>query len=441
MTVGKSMEREPAQIRDVLLDIALQFGSTLELGPLIRLVLDRFADLVGAEHAIFALCGPGGEIERAVVHNAEWSGNLDELPVSHGLIDQVVESGQITSVRDLCVEDHMGAFESVQDLGIRLFVGVPIAAENRVIGVLYATSPEMRPHRAPEPDHSLLDALGRLVATAVQNARLFEDQAVRSRLLAEMAHDLRTPIALTMMNADFLGSRKLDPKTVKRTAEDISVGALNMKRIIDTTLEFSRIDAGAGLRDLLDVDLGLLLREKIKPFSLMASRLSLKVKVRVAPDVTPVETLPDRVRIVLDNMISNALKHATSGTIVTLSVARNAHSAPPSPWALAPRQQSYLFRNFVPLVAAADSGWVHICVHNVGQAIRDELRGELFEEYRSDGLGRREVGASSGLGLSIVAMCVDRLGGRVWVDSSAEGTVVGFSLPTSILRPADHSVP
>jgi len=429
------MGRDDSPNGDVLLDIALQFGGTLDLGRLIQVVLERFAELVGAEHAVFCLCGPDGEIERALVHNKEWSGDLDDLPISNGLVDRVVTSGNITSVRDLCVDETMGAFESVKDLGIRLFVGVPIIAEERVVGVLYGASPEMRPKQAADPDSPLLEAVSRLVATAVQNARLFEEQAVRARLLAEMAHDLRTPIALTMMNAHFLGGGTHERELVKQTAEDISVGALQMKRIIDTTLEFSRLDAGAGLQDVLEVDIALLLREKVKPFHLMATRLSLKLTVDIGDGVSLVETLPDRVRVVLDNILSNALKHASSDTTVTLSARLQQADTPGSQWALASRQPSYLFRNFVPLVAAGNTSWVHVAVHNVGQAIRAELRDELFDEYRSGSPGRKEVGASTGLGLSIVAMCVDRLGGRVWVDSSVdEGTVVGFSLPTKIRR-------
>lgn len=139
--------------------------------------------------------------------------------------------------------------------------------------------------------------------------------------------------------------------------------------------------------------------------------------------------------MVLDNLLSNALKHAKEHSEVVLSATLETSDVPPDPWVLAPRQQSYLFRNFVPLEPARSTDWVHITVHNDGQAIRDELKLELFSEYRSGSAGRREVGASTGLGLSIVAMCVDRLGGRVWVDSSLKaGTEVGFSLPTRIHR-------
>ena len=130
------MARDDLPIGDVLLDIALQFGSTLDLKKLVAVVLERFAELSSAEHAVFMLCGPSGDIEHAVVHNAEWSGDLEQLPISYGLVEKVVRSGEIVSVRDLVMDETMGVFDSVKFLGIRMFVGVPVIADEQVVAVL-----------------------------------------------------------------------------------------------------------------------------------------------------------------------------------------------------------------------------------------------------------------------------------------------------------------
>ena len=75
-------ESDPAHTSaDALLEVALQFGSTLSLERLLPLVLDRVTAVLDAERALFAILDASGQIERAVVHNLEWEGPGHPLPV------------------------------------------------------------------------------------------------------------------------------------------------------------------------------------------------------------------------------------------------------------------------------------------------------------------------------------------------------------------------
>jgi signal transduction histidine kinase len=418
-----------------MLDVALQLGSTLTLDQLLSKVVERFGELIGAELSLFLLCDGDGAVLRSVDVTGSWSDDTAALEVSTGLIEQVVKTRQILSMRNVGVDEQLGVLESVRALGIRLFVGVPIVWEDEVLGVLYGASPELRPSRVSEPDRELLQAISHVVGMAVQNARLYEEQRLRSRLMATMAHDLRTPLSIILLNADFLSSESEGTES-QVSAADIGLGAQQMKSIIDNTLSFSRLDAGAGRSVSVVFSLGDVLSDVKASYSMLASRFNFTLNVWVDPEIGEIWGLPDRVRVVLDNLVSNAFKHATKDSIVSLRAELSASDTPEEPWALAPNHGGYFFTKMVGMVPTANCDWVHISVHNHGPAIPPALQSTIFDEYGIGHSGRSALGGSSGLGLSIAAMCASRLGGRAWVLFSdvEKGTSVGFSLPTR-LRP------
>src|SRR5436190_23812101 len=108
----------------ILLEVARELGATLEIDRLLRVVLTRVTELFGAERALFALCDESGRIQRAVTHNLEAPEDGAPLPVSTGVIREVIEKKQPVVVQDAAEDDHYSSRPSVELLGLRFMVGV-----------------------------------------------------------------------------------------------------------------------------------------------------------------------------------------------------------------------------------------------------------------------------------------------------------------------------
>ncbi len=415
---------------DILLDIALHFGSAMDLESLLPVVLDRFTTLTAAQRAVFALLDGAGDVQRAVVHNLEWDGDLRKLPLSHWVLEEVYRTGQRVVVSDATHDDTYASRQSVRDLRLRLLVGVPVVTEDRVVGVLYADS-QVGGGAGWAPRLDLLEAVTRLVGTAVTNARLFEEQRFGARLLAEMAHDLRSPITVVTSNAKFLRDGQHSAEVVQETAGDIDISAMHMVRIIESSLELSRHDVlvSPACEELLVEPL---FDELLRPWRVLAKRLGNRIALTVADDVPPVQTVADTLRVVLENLVSNAVKHAVRGSVVEIYVGAGDGRVPENAWSQPPRSL-FGVRRYEPLVAPSDADWVHVSVTNHGERIPEYLRDVLFNAFTGTEESRGAL-KSSGLGLGIVAVCMAHIGGRVWVArSDDEGTILTVCLPTRLV--------
>jgi signal transduction histidine kinase len=422
-----------AQYARILMDVAAQFGATLDLDRLLPLVLDRMTELLQAERALFALFDTLGRVERAVVRNLEWAGPGHPLPVSSSLIDEVRSTERAVVVADAQSDVQFQSRQSVQILGLRFMVGVPVHVDGRVGGVLYVDSRAgAGVVRDLKDDLELLGGLARLVGTAVENARLFEEQRYRTHLLAQLVHDFRTPLSIISANAEMLTLQEgADPDEQLEMAGDIAASAQRMSRMVDNTLELARIDVGAASPQPELVDLGAAVPRHLRALEMVARRFGVELVARIPDGLPHVHTVPDRLWIILDNLLFNALKHAREGTTITLSLEQRDDAGPPDALAR-PADEASLFRRLAPLVPRPASKFVEVTVHNQGEPIPPPLMARIFEAYVRGGDAQAGF-RSTGLGLAIVDQCARYLGGTVWVRSSARaGTAFSFTLPTSI---------
>ena len=424
--MGNDTER-PDQGR-ILIEVALQFGATLDLDSLLTVVVERVAAVVRAERALFALVDERGAIERAVVHNLDWAGPGHPLPVSHGVIQKVVQERKPVLLSDAANDETFQRHQSIQLFGLRLIVAVPVLARDRVVGVIYVDSQEKSLGSFGEKVE-LLTALSRLVGTAVENARLFEEQRYRTMLLAQLVHDFRSPLSVITTNAGVL--LEASAGEAAQMAADIEASALRMSQMITATLELSRIDAGATGRAPEDLDVEIAIRSHLRPFAAVARGYHLVLEVAAEAKLPQAVTIPDRLWIILDNLIFNALKHSRSGSAIRVEIGRRDDAGPPEVFDRLADSSACLFRSVSPLVADPEAGFLEISVANQGRPIPRELVPRLFHAYvRGDDNG---TGHSLGLGLSIVDQCTRHLGGQVWVRSTEEeGTRFSFTLPTRL---------
>jgi signal transduction histidine kinase len=236
------------------------------------------------------------------------------------------------------------------------------------------------------------DELGRLIVSFNEMARAVRERIrARDQLLLDVSHELRSP--LTRMR---VALEMLPESTAKRSVvEDVA----EVEAMITELLETERLDSPHGGLARTRVDLSALVRDVVDGVAGQPPGVQL-----VGADASRFADVDaERMRMVLNNVLSNALKYTDRG--------------------------GYPVR----VVVDAAEGAIMISVHDRGVGIAQDDLAYVFEPfYRADGSRTRETGGY-GIGLSLAKRIVEAHGGAIEVSSElGEGTSVLVTLPASM---------
>ncbi|CAM2011439.1 hybrid sensor histidine kinase/response regulator [Acanthopleuribacter pedis] len=226
-------------------------------------------------------------------------------------------------------------------------------------------------------------------------SRANEARRAKERLLGNVSHDLRTPIHGILANAELLEQELENPELLEMTADIVSSSVL-LTRLLNDLLDQARLDAG---------------HVSLKPSSFRVPDLEKKVRAALL-GLTKKTKVPlafrwlgsfdepvwmdaDRVVQILNNLISNAMKHSPSGEHVDVAMQLNGTD-----------QAS---RQLVMNIADA------------GKGIAPEERGKVLEAFHQSGAALHEKTNGVGLGLSIVRGLLQIMNGRLEIDESDRG--------------------
>ena len=224
-------------------------------------------------------------------------------------------------------------------------------------------------------------------------------EAVRRDFVANVSHELKTPLTSISGYAETLLADNTDAETTHRFLATILSNARRMQRLVDDLLDLSRIEAGRWHPTLSEVDIAAVARESWAALAGKADAHQVELVVDVDPNAAMVEADLDAVRQVLTNLFDNSLRYTPDGGQVTC------------------------------LSRRADGG-VAVSIRDNGAGITREHLPRIFERfYRADQSRSREEGGT-GLGLAIVKHLVEAHGGRVSAESErGSGTTVTCVFP------------
>ena len=254
---------------------------------------------------------------------------------------------------------------------------------------------------------------------ALEEAKKAAEEAneSKSRFLASISHEVRTPLN-TIMSMSELLLRKGLPHTHEEYVDAIKISADSLLEIITDILDISRIEAGKLTLEAADFEFRAALDGMLKALGIWASQKGLNLRHEVDDDVPHVVIGdPTRLRQIVSNLVSNAVKFTEHGSI-DVKVAVNSKEE--------------------------DGVGLLISVEDTGVGIPEGKQAAIFEAFSQVDTSTTRRHSGSGLGLAIANQLVAMMDGRLWVESEVgQGSkfcfTAHFKLGADLASPEDAS--
>ncbi len=230
-----------------------------------------------------------------------------------------------------------------------------------------------------------------IVAGTVFTARLVRREAeiaqLKADFVANVSHDLKTPLSVIRMFAETLELGRIADEARRREYyRVITRESERLSRLIDNVLDFSRIERGRRTYDLAPTAVEPLIRDTLEAFTHTLAQQGFKIETRIAPDLPDVALDAEAIGQALANLLDNAIKYSGE-------------------------------RRSIVVGAAVAAGRLVVSVADEGIGIPATEHTRIFEKFyrvgRSETQGRR----GSGVGLALVRHVAEAHGGGVTVES------------------------
>ncbi len=375
--------------------------------------------------AALYLIGSNGD--RAELHASTHA--ITSAPASVELSERANDANPFMQVLALnaCIlindaEARYGRINGLLSLPTREALILPLrsALQEKMTGFLVAgINPA---HALDEEYRNFFEVMATHIATGIANARAYAEERKRAEALAELdrakttffgnvSHEFRTPLTLMLgPTEDALASPQ---KALSGTElERVHRNQLRLLKLVNTLLDFSRLEAGRVKARFTPTDLSAFTTELVSVFRSAMERAGLTFIVDCPPLANPVHVDREMWEKVVLNLLSNALKSTFEGAIVVKLHAVDGH--------------------------------VELAIRDTGTGIPQNEIPHLFERFRRIEGARRRTHEGSGIGLALVYELVKMHGGSISVQSAlGKGTTFTIAIPfgSSHLPPQQISAP
>ena len=346
------------------------------------------------------------------------------IDLEETLVGRAARERRPIAVRDLGDIELDPHLRILYDAGWRSLVAVPMLREDQIVGSLIVR--RKRTGEFSEETLELLETFASQSALALLNAQLFhelQEQSAelavasqhKSEFLASMSHELRTPLNAVLGFSEVLLERMFGDINERQEEylRDIHSSGRHLLELLNEILDLSKVEAGRMELAYSTVELAPLLEHTASMLRERAGLHGIDLRVDVDPDASTVYADELRLKQVVLNLMTNAVKFTGDGGSVVVRAVRG-------------------------------TAEIRITVTDTGIGVPEADRERIFESFQQGGRGAsREEG--TGLGLTLSRRIVELLGGEMWLESEVGvGSTFAFSIPArevaaSAIRDGDRA--
>ena len=386
-----------------LAELSRDLASTLDLDILLDRIIRASKEILGAEAASILLYD---EVEKHLYFQA--ATNLDPplmrgllVPLENSIAGWIVSHRQPVRTSDVGSDPrHFANIEELTHFKTTSLLGVPMVTKDKVIGVLEVLN-KLQGEFDPSDEH-LLTVLAAQAAVAIENTRLFH----QSDLISEFIHELRTPLSSISTATYLMLKSELKDEQRQQLVQTIHAESTRLNEMATSFLDLARLESGRVQYHLSRFNLVTLLEECTQLMQVKADENKVRIITEVPQDLPEFEADREKIKQVLINLVSNAIKYNTD-------------------------------KGWVRIRMSLAGDEVIIQVQDGGIGIPQESLPFLFKKfYRVKSSEAKAIG--TGLGLSICRKIIQGHGGKIDVESvNGVGTSFFVHLPLRTNQPAD----
>ncbi len=371
---------------------------------------------------LISLRGVGSEISRTVLMNRIWVivagliGGIGAIVIFYWITQRVI----LRPIRQLrAIANNV----SEGNLDIRSTINTGDEYEklanafNNMLDGLQAAQEKLR------QANKQLDA--KIAELSERNIELFKANKVKSEFLANISHEFRTPLNAILGFAQVLREKPppggLTKEKAQKYAENIISSGNSLLSMINDLLDLAKTQAGKMGLHIEKTSVRQLCEDMASSFSLLAEKKKIKIKSQVDPDIPLLSTDPGKVRQILYNFLSNAVKFTQQRGKIEIRAG-------------APMSGPPYVTKWEPDKMAVEN-MVRIAVSDTGCGIAESDREKIFDKFRQvDGsITRQSTG--SGLGLTISTELAAMLAGSIGLQSELQkGSTFWLDIPITLTR-------
>lgn len=428
-----------------LLESIRVINSKLDIQLVLQNIVSESANLVGGEAGGIGLVKENKLVFENVWYKDHWEKTNLEFPLNQGIAGLVAATGKTIIVNDPMQDSRVIYPELIKKYNLQGFMDVPIYNRDRkVIGVLDI---RLSANRVPFnlADARLVESLAEQAAVAIENAELYGSLAEKNLMIIESlkeieklysneqevtrrlqelnyklkevnelktnfmivtSHEMRTPLTvlkgyhevlLDLQPENLSASQKRALQTCQRTIE-------RLINIVNDILEMLRIEEKRISLKLTSFNLSDLILDIVNEVTPFIEKRSLKISIKVPESALMLEADLEKIRLVLLNLIQNAIKFTYDGGLIEIT-------------------------------ANEEDNQIHLIIKDSGIGIVASEIDHIFDKFYTgqDTIhhksGKYEFGArGAGLGLAIAKSYLEAHSGKIWVVSEGKGTGSTFHI-------------
>jgi signal transduction histidine kinase/putative methionine-R-sulfoxide reductase with GAF domain len=395
-------------------DVGRAVSSSLDLKIVLKTIVDRAVDLSATDAgSIFYFREELGRFELG-----ETSGLESELVRKYRRLDiaegqtglgEAIAKRQPLQLPDVVKRPSNALRDAALEAGLHAALIVPLLGSEGALGALVLQ--RRRIGEFSQSVVSLMQSFADQSAIALENARLFDEIAQKSRELeiasqhksqfvANMSHELRTPLAAILGYAELIQEGFYGPLSDKalESLTRIRSNGKHLLGLINTVLDIAKIESGQFTLNMSEYAIESVVETVRSATESLAQNKKLTLKTEVA-DSLPIGVGDEqRLTQVLLNLVGNAIKFTDAGEVRVTAKAIDGHFA--------------------------------VTVADTGPGIPAEHQTRIFDQFHQVDSSNTKAKGGTGLGLAIAKQIVEMHGGRIWVESTiGKGSTFQMEIP------------